>query len=511
MPEMLEDALKNRLERDLAPSGRVKERIWGEIQCRMNQGEIMEGVKQSLVPSESTKMRVWARILSSIEAKESIDILEKLKVILTPPPELSLHFKQRFSQSQVVPVPVRHTTFKWVVTAVLMALCVKLGPQILIAPRTAALDAVILMPTRGEVTVSVGKLWQPVAKDIELEPGTLLRTHEGEASIVFRDDSVVRLAPWTTVQVHDTQDPAFDGDSAATLTLMTGNIWVQGLIPAPIRGVRVRTDYGLVTVNEGSVSIIEGEKVAVKIWDRRARIQRGDTDIHLVSGERTELSESENLIVKRIPNAHYEELWARQNLNRDAVHRRSIAQIQRERRAAQAGILPTSILYPAKRIAEKVDVLLTFGEGAKTQKKLEHAGSRLDEAVALLDEGDTIEVQISLEAYRDALHAVATGSGDALVRALIDQSLAAEASEIAAVLPSDDTYPIKQAILEVSASIPNGSVSTADVEGVLVVDTITALINKLDEEGAIGLKSVWIDLSDHLTVLSLGESLSGGR
>ena len=506
MKEMLEDALKNRLERDLTPSGEVKERIWGNIQNRMNNGEVMEGVKQGLVPSESTKMRVWARILNRIEQKESIDILEKLKVLLTPPPELGLHLKQRFGQSQAVPVPVRHTTFKWVAAAVVIALFVKAGPGIFLAPKLEAMDAVMLMPTRGEVTVSVGKLWQPVDELIELEPGTMLRTHEGEASIVFRDDSVIRLAPWTTVQVHDTQDPANDGDSSATLTLITGSIWVQGLIPSPLKGVRVRTDFGLVTVNEGSVSIVEGDKVAVKVWDRRARIQRGDSDIHLVAGERTELYEKENILVKKIPEAHYEERWANQNLDRDAVHRRSIAQLQRERRVAKAGILPTSILYPAKRIAEKMDELLTFGEEAKTQKKLDHAGARLDEAVALLDKGKEVEVQISLEEYRDSLLAAASGSGDALIRSLIDQSLAAEASALAAVLPNDDTYLIKQAILEVSASIPDGSVSSADVEGVLVVDTITAFIEKLDQEGAKELEVVWIDLSDHLTVLSSDES-----
>ena len=56
------------------------------------------------------------------------------------------------------------------------------------------------------------------------------------------------------------------------------------------------------------------------------------------------------------------------------------------------------------------------------------------------------------------------------------------------------------------AELPEGSVSAIDVEGVLLVDTITALISKLDEEGVSGLRTVWIDLSDHLSVLSSDDS-----
>ena len=506
MPEMLTESYLKRLERDLAPSGGVKERVWNRVQKRIKVADSVTNVAQAMSPSASTRQRVWKRVLNKIENQESLALLDKLRELLAPPPGLGLHLKRRFAQREVAHVPVRHVAYKWVAAFVVIALFMKIGPAFFVAPTTEALGSVMLMPTRGEVAVSIGNLWQPVGEEIELEAGTLLRTHDGEASIIFRDDAVVRLGPWTTIQVHDTQDPVQDGDSAATLTLITGNIWMQGLVPVPLNGIRVRTDYGLVTVNEGSVSIVEGDAISVKVWDRRARVGQGDQDLYLVAGERTELSENGKIIVKKISNEIYSDDWVEQNLERDAVHRKSIAQLQQERRSAQAGILPTSILYPAKRIVEKVDVLLTFGEEAKTQKKLEHAASRLDEAVKLLEKGEVEAFQISLEAYRDSLFAVATVSGDALVRSLIDQSLASEASEIAAVLPDDDAYLIKQAILEVGAELPEGSVSAIDVEGVLLVDTITALISKLDEEGVSGLRTVWIDLSDHLSVLSSDDS-----
>jgi len=502
--QMPTEALIKRLERDLIPPRGAKERIWARIEKRCNTERVLEKVPALVRPSQAVKQRIWARVVDRIDVSESVALLEKLKELLVPPPELGLHLRRRFALAHAPVAPFQQRAIKWVAAAVVIALIIKAGPQLLIAPHTVAESAVSLLPTRGEVAISVGDLWQPVTDEIVLEPGALLRTHKGEASILLRDDGIIRLDTGTTVQLHDTRDPAdVSGSTDTMLTLIAGRIWVQGLIPVTQRGISVRTDYGLVSVNEGSVSIAENDGIDVKVWDRRAQVMQGESEVYLVAGERIRLSEAGGtFIVKKISDDQYEEAWVQQNLKRDAVHRRSIAQLQQERRAARAGILPTSILYPAKRIAEKVDVLLTFGGEAKAQKRLEHASARLDEAAALLAEGDMEAVRIPLEDYRDSLLAVATGSGDDLVQNLIQQSLALEAGESAAVLPGDDAYLIKKAILEASAAVPKGTVTAADVEGVLLVDTIAALIQKLDEEGTYGLEEVWTDLSAHLTVLN---------
>ncbi|MBU2213480.1 FecR domain-containing protein [Patescibacteria group bacterium] len=501
---MSTEALLKRLERDLTPLSGAKERIWARIEKRCNTQSVLSKVPALVRPSQAVKQRIWARVVDRIDVSESVALLEKLKELLVPPPELGLHLRRRFALAHAPVAPFQQRAFKWVAAAVVIALLVKAGPQLLIAPRTVAQSAVTLLPTRGEVVISIGDLWQPVTDEIVLEPGALLRTHQGEASILLRDDGVIRLDAGTTIQIHDTSDPAdVSGSTETMLTLIAGRIWVQGLIPVTQRGISVRTDNGLVNVNEGSVSIAESDGIDVKVWDRRAQVIQGENEVYLVAGERIRLSEGgSTLIVKKISDDQYEDAWVQQNLKRDAVHRRSIAQLQQERRAARAGILPTSILYPAKRIAEKVDVLLTFGGGAKAQKRLDHASARLDEAAALLADGDMEAVRIPLEAYRDSLLAVATGSGDDLVQNLIQQSLALEAGDSAAVLPGDDAYLIKKAILEASAEVPKGTVTAADVEGVLLVDTIAALLQKLDEEGTYGLEEIWTDLSAHLTVLS---------
>jgi hypothetical protein len=305
------------------------------------------------------------------------------------------------------------------------------------------------------------------------------------------------------VQLHNTNDPTSTEPAfGPTLTLFTGQIWVQGLIPEPLRGLEIKTEYGRVMVQEGSVSIMENTDVDVLTWHRRAQVTQRSETVYLVGGERTRLTEQGVLVVKKIGDEQYEDDWVTQNLERDAVHRKAIAQLQQERRAARAGILPTSPLYPVKRMAETMDVLLTFNEEARTQKRLDQANVRLNEATALLQEGDVEAVRIPLEEYRDSLLAVAGASDDVALQLLISQALAEATGEVSAVLPDDHAYIIKEAVLEASAAVPDGTVSQSDVQGVLLVDTITALLQQVDLQGVSDTTvRIWSDLQGQLSVL----------
>jgi len=497
-----------RLAEDLTPPSDAQQRIQKRIEARLATPALLLEVQKALTPSQQQKACIWERIAEKVDMQHTAAFLDRLRELLTPPQDLGITL-QSFVLPRMVPahVVVRQRTVKWVAAFALFLLVVQAVPQLFLAPSTVAEGAVTLLPTRGEVTISVGGLWQPVTGEITLEPGMLLRTHDGEASLLLRDDGVVRLDAQTTIEVESLADPAdTEAILGPTVTLITGQLWVQGLIPPSLSGITVQTTHGLVEVNEGSVSVTEDREVEVKVWDRRAQVIQAENFLYLVAGERVRLFEDEPLFVKKIPEEEFETDWVTQNLQRDAVHRRSIAQMQQERRAARAGILPTSPLYPVKRIAEKVDVLLTLGEEARTQKLLEHANVRLDEAAALLAEGEVEAMRIPLEDYRDSLLAVAAGSGgNLLVQELLAQSLAEQTGEVAAVLPDDEAYLIKEAILEASAAVPDGTVSASDVQGILLVDTISALIAKVDEEGTADVE-IWHDLQEQLDFIDDEES-----
>ncbi|MDD5026680.1 MAG: DUF5667 domain-containing protein, partial [Candidatus Peribacteraceae bacterium] len=359
---------------------------------------IMKDVQRVLTPSAEIKQQVWVRILRSIDAdRQVVALLDRLRGFITPSREFMQNLKYSV-MPRLVPVqvvPIERRVLQWVAAFCLVLFLAQLGPQLLIAPRTVAQSEVALLPMYGEVAVSVGGLWQPVDEEIALEPGMILRTRAGEASILFRDDAVVRLDTNTTIELIDTSDRTDMHSSAEeTISLVGGRVWVQGLIPSYLRSIDIKTARGFVSVFEGSVSVQQGEGVDVSVWDRGARVTANGTMVYLVAGERTRLEGTGPLMVKNVSEDAYENRWVMQNLERDAVHRRSIAQMQQERRAARAGILPTSSLYPVKRLAEAMDEFLTLGEEARTQKRLDHADTRLDEAAALIQEGKVEEGKV---------------------------------------------------------------------------------------------------------------------
>jgi hypothetical protein len=258
-------------------------------------------------------------------------------------------------------------------------------------------------------------------------------------------------------------------------------------------------------LHEGSVSVREGNVVAVNVWHRHAVVVRDGQEIPLVGGEQVELWEGNVPRVKSIAAAEYEEDFAVDNLQRDAVHREEIARLQQERRAALAGIPPTSPFYPLKRVAENIDVLLTFGEEARAQKLLDQADTRLNEAAALLAAGESAAVTGSLHEYRQAVLEVATGSGEAsLVQFLIRQELLEATAGIAAALPDDESYPLKRAILVTSAVIPENVLTLDDVQHVLLTDAFSAMMRTIERGDMHMAKELFTELRPSIAALEKG-------
>jgi len=499
------------LRKETKPSAAVKNRIYGKIQRRISPAEFFcAEVQAGLATGIEARKRVWLRVARRIQTEHALSLLERLREIATPPAALRARLFARILPclQPVIASTRMYRPLKWAASFALFALAVRVAPFLILAEPTVADSAVTLLPTRGEVSVSVGGMWQPVTDEFVLEPGTILRTGDGEASILFHDDGVLRLDANTTVMLHDTAKRfgSSSSDVTPTFALYTGRLWVQGLVPTHVQGLAVATSYGTVLVNEGSLSVAEDEAVDVEVFDRRATVLQGGDEIVLVAGERTRMWEENIPLVKRIANERYDESWTEQNLARDAVHRREIAQLQQERRAAMAGILPTSRLYPVKRAAEAVDVLLTFGEDARTQKRLTYANTRLNEAAALLAGDQGAQAAEPLAEYRAVLLALADGSEEGtLTQFLLEQSLSEASADMAAALPDDAFYLLKQAVLEASVEI-DGAVTADDIQGLLIMDALAALIQTVEAGEVEGVQKAWVDLQPHLALTEQEDS-----
>ncbi len=500
------EPLLRRLKKDLSPEREVQARIARRLQSSISNDAFMRRVRDALEPTPAVRMSVWNRVLSSLTSRIVPSLLEFLKQLISPSIDVRSALKQQV-MLRLQPAHATHLGYrrvKWVAAFVLVALVVRTSPMLFIASPTIADSSVILMPTIGDVSVSIAGLWQPVEGEFTLRPGMMLRTGESEASILFHDDAVVRLAPNTTIELHDT-DKRFAPASELlpTLTLFTGELWVQGLIPATLRGLTVATTYGFVTVHDGSVSIVEDDLVDVRVWNRSVVVTRDGQDLALVAGERMELWEGNIPLVKKILAKDYDQKWVTQNLDRDAVHRREVAQLQQERRAARAGILPTSSFYPVKRVAEKIDVLLTLDEQTKVEKQLAQADTRLNEAASLLlDENDNEEASEALHEYQRTLLALATGSGDAsLAQFLLRQKVSEQSAGIVAALPGDPSYLLKKTILETSAALPKGVGDMREAQGILLMDTLTSFSEQIADGDPIVAMQVWKDIQPYLALL----------
>lgn len=474
-PERLLSAAGEHLE----PSEASRARVRGMLRTRMRDGALLRAAAEACEPTARQRQLVWARVAGRLRSPAA-DLLAKLGVWLHPSHaqmqavRLTLHARIADRVSSWFHVPA----FRFATAVVLVAVMVRVSPLLFLAPTSSAESRVLLLTTRGTAELSIGDLWQPVAEaSLELREAVRLRTGDGEATVVLHDDGNVRLDAHTDIIVRDVSDrPAPAAVTGPSLTLLSGRIWVQGLLPQSVRGITVATPQGDITVREGSVSVAADGAVQVAVWHRHASVEHDGRSTTLVAGENARLTEAPAFLVLESTDAARAAHWVSQNLDRDAVHRREIAQLQKERRTAEAGILPTSPLYPVKRIAERVDLLLTFDDDAKVKKQLAFASTRLDEAAALLAQGPGSDVSAPLAEYRTALLQVATSSGASeLTKVLVQQEMEQSAAAVAAVTPSDSEYLVKKAVLEASAVLPDTELRKTDVEAIILVDTLDAL------------------------------------
>ncbi|TSC58645.1 MAG: hypothetical protein Greene041662_717 [Candidatus Peregrinibacteria bacterium Greene0416_62] len=500
-----------RLASDVTPSMDAKSRIFARIEQRIGAPEVLRMVAKEMHPDQSLQDRVWERI-ARVVTQSPVAFLDRVAAALLPPVEMSKDLWQSFILPRLQPQQVSIRSYRgiaWVTAVAMLIVTVRISPVLFFAPPTKAESAVTLLPTRGEVMILLGDLWQPVSEEIALTPGMQLKTLDSEASILLRDEGVIRMDRDTVIVLNDLterMEPA--PEILPTLTLEQGRAWIQGLIPGTLRGITVALSEGHVTVNEGSVSITRSDLLTVEVFNRSAVLLHEAHETRLVAGDRIQLWSGSVPLIRHISSVAYEDAWVSQNTDRDAVHRKDIAQLQQERRAARAGILPTSRLYAVKRAAEAMDVILTFDGRTRVEKQIAYAGVRLDEAAALIEEGSVEAVQAPLQEYRSTLVALAGSSTDeSEAQFLLKQAVSEDSAETAAASMGDGGYLLKEAVLEAFSSLPGEDATQAEVS--LLVDGLSTLAQAAEAGNSVQVTDAWGALQPYLTALELHPDLAG--
>lgn len=470
------------------PTG-AESALWTRISPRIAAPVVLTFLPSRLSPEPQDSARLWQKVLHRITSPRVSSIFADVRQFIgnvpTPAPSFATVFiAHRRSPFQWV---------KWAAACAVVALVIKSSPLLFFASSTIADSTVLLLPTRGEVQVRVGDEWVPVRSELVLDGSMHIRTHDSEATVVLHDDGVLRLGPETELFLRDILDrPQSSGTSTALLD--HGQLWVQGLVPRTLGAIVVSTPFGDVRIHEGSVSITLQTVANVAVWDRSAAIDRLEDAMTVHAGDQIQLWSQNIPSVHRIPAREYVGRWTEQNLDRDAVHRREIAGLQRERRASLAGILPTSPLYSVKRVAETVDVFLTFDAIERTRKQLSYAENRLNEAAALLTEGG--DPTRPLGEYKEALLEVGRDSEGETVT-LLNEQIAENVAGLAAVLPDDEGYVLKQAVL-----LAQGG----DVGEVFLLDSL-ALLRDLVTDDPVRARLALDTVRSQLAALQPGEHI----
>lgn len=492
-----------RLSQEVTPSKDVKSRIFNRIEQRIAAPEVLRLAAKHMTPRAAIRDRVWDKV-AQVVTQSPIAFLDRVRGALLPPVELSRDLWQPFILPRLQPQQVAARSYRgiaWVTALAILVVTVRVSPSLFFAVPTEAESVVTLRATQGTVMVQTAGEWRRVDGEIPLMAGMQIKTGDSQASILLRNEGVIRMDENTVVTLHDLTkrlEPA--PEILPTLTLERGRIWAQGLIPGTLRGITLASAEGHITVNEGSVSLAREDILTVEVFNRTATLLRDSRETRLITGDRIQLWAGSVPLIRHIPASAYDETWVSQNIGRDAVHRKDIAQQQQERKVARAGILPTSKLYAVKRAAEAVDVMLTFDERTRVEKQIAYAGVRLDEAAALIEEGEVEAVEAPLQEYRSTLVALAGESTDGTeAQFLLQQAVSEDSAEIAAASVGDDNYLLKKTVLEAYYELPGQDGET--IEAALLVDGLSTLAEAAEAGDSVQAAGAWEELSPYLTAL----------
>lgn len=440
--------------------------------------QTMESLVAGVTPDVRFASTVKSRVLQKIKPSLAGELSSLAQGLRFPVPSSSRR-SMLLSGLTAAPAPLVHAGLKWTVAFVFVLLAIRALPLVLLAPETQAGLGVQMIPFGSDVSVFVGGIWRPITQPEMLRGSVMVRTgSDSRATIVLSDQGVVRLADHTTIRFNDLGDRAVPSSVGAAATLIRGRIWALGLIPPVVDGIMFDTARGTLSLNSGSVSVEQDDasRVLVETYDHGATFRQGRQTVFLVAGEKI-VARGAPLSISIIPVKSLRDAWVTENLSQDAAHRTEMTNILEERRERIAGILPTSFLYSAKRVAEEVDYFFALTQDGRTEKRIQQANTRLSEALTLLNRGDGQAASGSIVAYRDSLITLAGQKDDNIVKYLIREQIAqASASlNVDRADPDANAALLRDAVEQVGAVIPDAHVRSKDVEGYVLVDKLASM------------------------------------
>jgi len=443
--------------------------------------EVLQRIEGRLLTSLASRHsldenRLKQAILSRITSRGTERALRDVRTIFSPSfarmMELRATILERIIDWQPIPIPLWQRAMRPLAVAALFLCVLRLAPIPFLATPIQASSESLLMPTQGTVSLTDGAEWSIVTEELPLTESVTLRTGPESAATIVTRDTIIRLGENAEITLGQA---AFDSHVPGPIArLAYGEAWVSGFLPeALLSGITITLPQGTLALKEGSVSILaDPQQSTVQVFDRYARVlPTGEEPIHLIQGDQLVLLPDSKTQRHLITPAMQREEWVRENLARDASHRIEIVEKRHHDAETVAGILPDSAFYLLKIASENIDLGLTIGSKARQEKRLQHAATRMNEAVALLKAGKKEEAKLPLEAYKEAIRSLASVSEDE-AKALLAETIVLSTSAVSDALPHSDLFIAKEAALETAAETNTAEIAVTDVDLYLLSDAL---------------------------------------
>ena len=312
----------------------------------------------------------------------------------------------------------------------------------------------------GEVSIKHADrlIWDTITLSTDLSAGDLIRVGDmASATIRFFDDAELRLGQNSVLLVDRLGvSPAFAGQGIINVSLHQGSAWVQTLsVDDGFANFTLSTPNAVLSARDATFNVNTGlfDPTRIQVFKHSVLVQATHPETREVlstgrlnAGQQVVLDASANhprstalAAYTRIGELSVEDRnsdWATGNLKADQDHLNGLREQALVALKANTGTLPGEFLYPIKRAKERLELAFNFDERAQTNLLATMANQRLNEAIVLLEQGDSPKAQVSLNEYQKLVQQIATEKQSDPSKSLV-ALVASHRKALVAALPSD--------------------------------------------------------------------------
>lgn len=329
----------------------------------------------------------------------------------------------------------------------------------------------------GEVVVTRDGSDMRASEDMKLYEGDKILTKgNGFASIVFLDDSVMRLSSQTALQINRLfADPNDKTSTYVEVKINQGDVWsrvlnllgVDSAFVVKAGNVEAKTKKAAFNVS------VHGNDAALEVYNHIVEVKTPLNDAKITSGERMVANVSSDSGVVKVENTGKENQWVKKNLQDDKVY---LAQVSEKKKEGREQAVSDKFLYPFGSIKNGVQKLLTFDDISQEKMGFEDVQRKFVEAEVALENGDLDgdEAKASFDNFVNGVNrfkdliANVRANGDIEyadeLKAYLQGELSKYKKDLSAVLPDSPLYPAKQIVMDAEVAAAESEVEAVAVQ-----------------------------------------------